>query len=128
MYRLTSSCNVSAPSTVQAAGKILMSVTSLAGDTSSETATPPPNAAATDAPRVDPLSTMDFFGVHKLFSVSDLFEARVHLGHRSTNVDPRMRDFVFGVLAVYITVFSRNIAVWTTAVKKKTELTHNQGP
>ena len=127
MYRLTSCCTVSAPSTVQAAGKILMSVTSLAGDTSSETATPPPNAA-TEAPRVDPLSTMDFFGVHKLFSVSDLFEARVHLGHRSTNVDPRMRDFVFGVLAVYITVFSRNIAVWTTAVKKKTDLIHNQGP
>lgn len=45
---------------------------------------------------MDPLSTMDFFGVHKLFSVSDLFEARVHLGHRSTNIDPRMRDFVFG--------------------------------
>ena len=78
--------------------EILISITPLAGDTSSETAPSPPTAA-TDAPRVDPLSTMDFFGVHKLFSVSDLFEARVHLGHRSTNIDPRMRDFVFGVLA-----------------------------
>ena len=45
---------------------------------------------------MDPLSTMDFFGVHRLFTVADLFSARVHLGHRATNVDPRMRDFIFG--------------------------------
>ena len=33
--------------------------------------------------------------------MSDLFSARVHLGHRATNVDPRMKDFVFGVCEPY---------------------------
>ena len=44
----------------------------------------------------NPLECSDFFGVHRLFTVEDLFSARVHLGHASTSVDPRMRDFVFG--------------------------------
>ena len=30
---------------------------------------------------IDPLKVRDYFGVHKLFSIKDLFEARVHLGH-----------------------------------------------
>ena len=70
---------------------------------SEASATAPPPSPTTEAPsQVDPLSTMDFFGVHRLFTVSDLFSARVHLGHRATNVDPRMRDFVFGVCRVFI--------------------------
>jgi len=32
-------------------------------------------------PSEDPMSTPDFFAVHKLFTVKDLFDARVHLGH-----------------------------------------------
>ena len=42
------------------------------------------------------LSHRDFFGVSNLFSVSDLFNARVHLGHAASATDPRMRQFVFG--------------------------------
>ena len=29
----------------------------------------------------NPLDVHDYFGVHKLFSIQDLFKARVHLGH-----------------------------------------------
>ena len=32
---------------------------------------------------IDPMKTRDYFGVHKLFTIKDLFEARVHLGHTS---------------------------------------------
>jgi len=38
----------------------------------------------------------DYFGVHKLFTVKDLFDARVHLGHRSTAMDKNMKQFIFG--------------------------------
>lgn len=44
----------------------------------------------------DPLSHPDFFGVHKLFTIEDLFNARVHLGHTPRTLDRRMRQFVFG--------------------------------
>ena len=42
------------------------------------------------------LTVRDFFGVGKLFSVKDLFDARVHLGHTPRSVDPRMRTFLYG--------------------------------
>lgn len=45
---------------------------------------------------VNPLLVQDYFGVHKLFTVKDLFEARVHLGHKASALDPRMRQFLFG--------------------------------
>jgi len=44
----------------------------------------------------DSLKYQDYFGVHKLFTVKDLFDARVHLGHKSTALDPTMNQFVFG--------------------------------
>ena len=30
---------------------------------------------------IDPLKSRDYFGVYKLFTIKDLFDARVHLGH-----------------------------------------------
>jgi small subunit ribosomal protein S2 len=38
----------------------------------------------------------DYFQVHQLFTVKDLFDARVHLGHKVGSMHPRMADFVFG--------------------------------
>ena len=46
--------------------------------------------------KLDPLAERDFFGVGKLFTVRDLFEARVHLGHTPRSVDRRMRTFLYG--------------------------------
>ena len=56
-----------------------------------------PNASVAPATSLpNPLQVQDYFGVHKLFTVKDLFEARVHLGHKASALDPRMRQFVFG--------------------------------
>jgi len=42
------------------------------------------------------LANPDYFQVHKLFTVRDLYGARVHLGHKVGGLNPRMTDFVFG--------------------------------
>lgn len=47
-------------------------------------------------PQLDPLQHPDFFKVHELFTVRDLFNARVHLGHRDGSLDERMKPFIFG--------------------------------
>lgn len=38
----------------------------------------------------------DFFKVAQLFTVEDLFWARVHLGHVEGTLDPHMNQFIFG--------------------------------
>lgn len=45
---------------------------------------------------IDPLRHPDFFGVGQLFTVADLFEARVHLGHKEGSLNEHMQQFVFG--------------------------------
>lgn len=45
---------------------------------------------------IDPLKQHDFFGVRDLVSVEDLFDARVHLGHKVGVRSPYMAPFVFG--------------------------------
>eukprot|EP00088_Acartia_fossae_P031273 TRINITY_DN3218_c0_g1_i1.p1 TRINITY_DN3218_c0_g1~~TRINITY_DN3218_c0_g1_i1.p1 ORF type:complete len:256 (+),score=28.91 TRINITY_DN3218_c0_g1_i1:40-807(+) len=43
------------------------------------------------------LKYQDFFDVHNLFTVKDLFNARVHLGHKHSALDDRMKQFIYGV-------------------------------
>lgn len=38
----------------------------------------------------------DYFEVHKLFTVKDLFEARVHYGHKVGSLDERMLPYIYG--------------------------------
>ena len=45
---------------------------------------------------VNPLESRDFFEVSKLFTVKDLFDARVHLGHTVRSLTPQMKPFIFG--------------------------------
>ena len=45
---------------------------------------------------LNPLEVQDYFGVHKLVTVKDLLNARVHLGHKASALDKRMGQFVFG--------------------------------
>ena len=47
-------------------------------------AKPVQNSKVEEKPRIDPLKSRDYFQVHKLFTVEDLFRARVHLGHTAT--------------------------------------------
>ncbi|KAG5880677.1 hypothetical protein JTB14_028432 [Gonioctena quinquepunctata] len=44
----------------------------------------------------DPLHHMDYFSVHNLFTVKDLFEARVHYGHKEGSLDERMLPYIYG--------------------------------
>ncbi len=44
----------------------------------------------------NPLRHPDFFGVHKLFTVRELFESRVHLGHKSGTLNQHMTQYIFG--------------------------------
>jgi len=67
--------------------------------------TPP---ALKNEPQVDPLITLspekeaevlkhpDYFNVHTLFNVKDLFDARVHYGHKLGSLDERMTPFIYG--------------------------------
>lgn len=38
----------------------------------------------------------DYFNVHNLFTVSDLFDARVHYGHKEGTLDDRMKPYIYG--------------------------------
>lgn len=38
----------------------------------------------------------DYFGVSKMFSVEDLFKARVHYGHKLGSLDDRMKSYLYG--------------------------------
>ncbi|XP_029675091.1 28S ribosomal protein S2, mitochondrial [Formica exsecta] len=48
------------------------------------------------ASTLDPLTHPDFFEVHKLFTVKDLYDARVHYGHKDTSLNEHMETFIFG--------------------------------
>nr|CAD7263452.1 unnamed protein product [Timema shepardi] len=55
------------------------------------------HSGAVYQPRLlDPLKHPDYFRVHELFTIRDLFDARVHLGHKEGSLDNRMRPFIFG--------------------------------
>ncbi|XP_031637434.1 28S ribosomal protein S2, mitochondrial [Contarinia nasturtii] len=38
----------------------------------------------------------DYFNVHNLFTVTDLFNARIHYGHKDGTLDNRMKPYIFG--------------------------------
>lgn len=38
----------------------------------------------------------DYFNVHNLFTVTDLFNARIHYGHKEGTMDHRMLPYIFG--------------------------------
>lgn len=45
---------------------------------------------------IDPLKHPDYFGVADLFTMDDLFDARVHLGHKIGVRNPYMKPYIFG--------------------------------
>lgn len=42
------------------------------------------------------LKHVDYFKVHNLFTVADLFNARVHIGHKEGSLDDRMKPYIYG--------------------------------
>ncbi|KAK3925776.1 28S ribosomal protein S2, mitochondrial [Frankliniella fusca] len=57
----------------------------------------------------DTLEHKDFFGVGKLCSPSLLFQHKVHYGHKVTSLDPRMKQFVYGIRSSHV-IFDLDIA------------------
>ena len=51
------------------------------------------------AAKPDPLLEDDFFGISKSFTVRQLFEARVHLGHKAGMWNPLMKKYIYGTRA-----------------------------
>lgn len=51
---------------------------------------------ATNDPANKPLLHPDYFNVYDLFTVADLYKARVHYGHVVTSLDPRMIPYIYG--------------------------------
>lgn len=45
---------------------------------------------------VDPLQHEDFFDVKSLVDIQELFDARVHLGHKRGSREPNMTPYIFG--------------------------------
>ncbi|XP_026478651.1 28S ribosomal protein S2, mitochondrial [Ctenocephalides felis] len=50
----------------------------------------------TNTPAIDVLSHPDYFKVHNLFTVKDLFNARVHYGHKEGSLNDHMRPYIYG--------------------------------
>lgn len=51
---------------------------------------------AANLPENKHLMYPDYFNVHNLFTVTDLFNARIHYGHREGTLDNRMKPYIFG--------------------------------
>lgn len=45
---------------------------------------------------INPLEHPDYFNVANLFTIRDLFEARVHFGHKDGSLDEKMKPYIFG--------------------------------
>lgn len=52
--------------------------------------------------QIHPLQHPDYFNVANLFTVRDLFEARVHFGHKVGSLDDNMRPYIFGSRLDYL--------------------------
>ncbi|RVE40698.1 hypothetical protein evm_014652 [Chilo suppressalis] len=46
--------------------------------------------------KINPLEHPDYFQVHNLFTVKDLFDARVHCGHKEGSLNDYMRPYLYG--------------------------------
>lgn len=57
--------------------------------------TPEP-ASLPESLKEEVLKHPDYFNVHNLFTVKDLFDARVHYGHREGSLDPKMLPYIYG--------------------------------
>ncbi|XP_028148406.1 28S ribosomal protein S2, mitochondrial [Diabrotica virgifera virgifera] len=55
-----------------------------------------PEENTTKCMREEVLKHPDYFNVHNLFTVKDLFDARVHYGHKDGSLDERMLPYVYG--------------------------------
>lgn len=53
---------------------------------------------------LEPLKHHDFFSVSDMFTMKDLFNAKVHLGHKIGSLDEHMKEFIFGQRLDYLII------------------------
>ena len=53
-------------------------------------------SVAADPVKESPLQHNDYFSVRSCFTLKELFDARVHLGHKEGTMNPHMRRYVLG--------------------------------
>ncbi|KAK6620761.1 hypothetical protein RUM43_011056 [Polyplax serrata] len=58
--------------------------------------------------KLDILQHPDYFNVADMFTIKDLFDARVHLGHKKTSLNENMKPYLFGSRMNHL-IFDLNI-------------------
>lgn len=53
---------------------------------------------------IEPLMHPDFFHVYDMFTVKDLFEAKVHFGHKEGSLNAYMKPYIFGSRLGYLII------------------------
>ncbi|CAL7941662.1 unnamed protein product [Xylocopa violacea] len=53
---------------------------------------------------IDPLRHPDFFHVHDMFTIQELFEANVHFGHKEGSLNAYMKPYIFGSRLGYLII------------------------
>ncbi|KAH6925617.1 hypothetical protein HPB50_007998 [Hyalomma asiaticum] len=60
--------------------------------------------ASTRSTVLDPLQHADYFGIGKILSMRELFDARVHLGHKEGLLNDFMKPYLFGSRLGYLVI------------------------
>ena len=56
---------------------------------------------SSSSPNANPLHHPDYFDVHKLVNLKEMFNARVHLGHHEGCWNPLMKPYIIGTREHY---------------------------
>ncbi|KAL3242173.1 hypothetical protein MRX96_021450 [Rhipicephalus microplus] len=73
----------------------------------SQQPSPQPKAdepATSGSTLLDPLQHADYFGIGKILSMRELFDARVHLGHKEGTLNELMKPYLFGSRLGYLVI------------------------
>jgi small subunit ribosomal protein S2 len=101
---------------------------SLAAQTVMSTTLSPPQAAKPEPPPVHSLKQGDFFNLKNLFTLEDLMESRVHLGHKDGMLNPHMRPYIFGKrLGVLVFDLERTAKLLNDALLIAAEIAYRNG-
>jgi small subunit ribosomal protein S2 len=81
-----------------------------------------------EPPPTSHLLQNDFFNLKDLFTLDDLIESRVHLGHKDGMLDPHMRPYIFGKrLGVLIFDLERTQKLLNQALLVTAEIAYRKG-
>lgn len=71
---------------------------------------------------------MNFFGLKDLYTMEELMESRVHLGHKDGMLNPHMRPFIFGRrLGVHIIDLEHTVRLLDRAMLVTAEIAYRTG-